>query len=111
MRVLWIKDISFASTGSLRSVLSQGNITLGDIYSVLPFNNTLNKVELKGEDIKTILADKLGVERNILQVSGAKIHYQKQYQSGNWILDKVLVPCLENSTHETSFLTEWVTSF
>ena len=74
-----------------------------DIYSVLPFNNTLNKVALKGKDIKTILSDKLGIERNILQVSGAKIHYRKQYQSGNWVLDKVLVPWLENTTQKTSF--------
>ena len=98
-----IIDISFINTGSLRSVLTRGNITLEDIYSVLPFNNTLNKVALKGTDIKTILADKLGIERNILQVSGARIHYRKEYQSGNWVLDKVLVPCLENTTHETSF--------
>ena len=85
-----IIDISFINTGYLRSVLTCANITLEDIYSVLPFNNTLNKVALKGVDIKTILADKLGIERNILQVSGAKIHYRKDYHSGKWILDNVL---------------------
>ena len=71
-----------------------------DIYSVLPFNNSLNKVELNGKDIKTILSDKLGIEKNILQVSGAKIHYRKDYHSGKWILDNVLVPCTENATNK-----------
>ena len=96
----------------MRSVITHGNITLEDIYSVLPFNNSLNKVELKGKDIKTILSDKLGIEKNILQVSGAKIHYRKDYHSRKWILDNVLVPCTqtekatnENSTENT---TQWV---
>ena len=94
----------------MRSVLTHGNITLEDIYSVLPFNNSLNKVELKGKDIKTILSDKLGIEKNILQVSGAKIHYRKDYHSGKWILDNVLVPCTENATNKnpTEHITQWV---
>ena len=105
-----VTDISFINTGSLRSVLTHGNITLEDIYSVLPFNNSLNKVEFKGKDIKTILSDKLGIEKNILQVSGAKIHYRKDYHSGKWILDNVLVPCTENATNKnsTEHTTQWV---
>ena len=108
-----VTDISFINTGSLRSVLTHGNITLEDIYSVLPFNNSLNKVELKGKDIKTILSDKLGIEKNILQVSGAKIHYRKDYHSGKWILDNVLVPCTENATNKnpTEHTTQWVILF
>ena len=95
-------DISFVQEEGLRSILKHGNITLEDIYSVYPFNNTLDKVELKGKDVKSILSAKLGRRKYVLQVSGAKIHYRKDYRSENWVLDNVLLPCSENDTYKNS---------
>ncbi|MCX8027979.1 MAG: 5'-nucleotidase/apyrase family protein [Thermodesulfovibrionales bacterium] len=50
-------DIGLINRGSIRRNLSTGDITLGDVYEVMPFGNTLFIVYLKGYEIKQILED------------------------------------------------------
>ena len=65
-------DISFVNTGGLRNQLSIGNITLEDMYQILPFNNTLDKITIKGKDIKKVLQSKLKAGKSLLQISGGQ---------------------------------------
>ena len=65
-------DISFVNTGGLRSQLSIGNITIEDMYQILPFNNTLDKITIKGKNIKKVLQSKLKAGKSLLQISGAQ---------------------------------------
>ena len=45
-------DMAFINNGGIRSVLVEGNITGEDIFNILPFNNTVDRVLMKGKDIK-----------------------------------------------------------
>ena len=40
--------------GGLRSPINQGNISVGDIYSLMPFDNTLTLVKLTGEQVRLL---------------------------------------------------------
>ncbi|RME09163.1 MAG: bifunctional metallophosphatase/5'-nucleotidase [Ardenticatenia bacterium] len=44
-------DIAYTNLGGFRADLSPGVITVGDVYGVLPFDNTLVDVEVSGQDI------------------------------------------------------------
>lgn len=44
-------DIGVSNGGGLRSSLQAGNITYGDLLQVLPFNNSLYKVQATGQQI------------------------------------------------------------
>jgi len=44
-------DISFANGGSIRSAINAGNITVGNVRDVLPFNNELCIIEVPGQTI------------------------------------------------------------
>ena len=45
------QQIAFINDGGLRSDIEAGDITAEDVLSVLPFNNTVDLVEISGEDI------------------------------------------------------------
>lgn len=47
-------DISIYNTGGIRAELSKGDVTLGDIYAVYPFDNVLSILKLKGRDVRTL---------------------------------------------------------
>ncbi|WP_107038000.1 5'-nucleotidase C-terminal domain-containing protein [Brumimicrobium mesophilum] len=46
--------ISIMNHGGLRSPISKGNITVGDIYKLMPFDNTVVLVKLPGKEIVSI---------------------------------------------------------
>lgn len=49
-------DAALMGIGGIRSALPAGAITIGDIFEVMPFENTLVIVALKAKDIKAMLA-------------------------------------------------------
>jgi 2',3'-cyclic-nucleotide 2'-phosphodiesterase (5'-nucleotidase family) len=49
-----IVDVAVFNTGGLRRPLPQGNITRGDVYELMPFENELVILTLNGEDVKKI---------------------------------------------------------
>lgn len=51
MRAVSGAQIGCIHGGSLRAPLHQGNITMGDVISLLPFNNTLSIVSITGEQL------------------------------------------------------------
>lgn len=59
-------DIAITNKGGLRSNISEGEITFGDIYNVFPFENTLALLTLNGEQL-------LQLCREIASVGGEAI--------------------------------------
>jgi 2',3'-cyclic-nucleotide 2'-phosphodiesterase (5'-nucleotidase family) len=49
-------DFAIVNNGSLRVPISAGNITLGNIYELMPFENELVLIQLKGKDVFELLA-------------------------------------------------------
>ena len=50
-------DLAVINFGGLRSNLPKGNITFGTIYEILPFENSLCLVSLKGTDLISLFSD------------------------------------------------------
>ncbi|MGL4412359.1 MAG: 5'-nucleotidase C-terminal domain-containing protein [Bacteroidales bacterium] len=50
-------DAAMVNLGGLRSPLYKGDVTVGDIFSIFPFENELTIVELKGCDVKEIIRE------------------------------------------------------
>lgn len=67
-------DIALTNGGGIRASLPQGDITVGDIYTVLPFDNTLTVIEITGRQLLEALEHSVRLlpEQNggFLQVSG-----------------------------------------
>lgn len=83
----WVSDMKRKKTGcqvaiqnggGLRRSLLEGNITVGDMYEIMPFDNALVTMELPGKDLKK------AIDHGILnpkvrdgQFSGLKVEYDK----------------------------------
>lgn len=50
-------DIAIQNGGGVRTDIAAGPITVGDIYTVLPFRNMLVRLTMKGHDLKKVLED------------------------------------------------------
>ncbi len=48
-------DVSIINGGGIRSSIHEGIITLGDVHTVLPFGNTVVKLEMTGGDLLGVL--------------------------------------------------------
>jgi 2',3'-cyclic-nucleotide 2'-phosphodiesterase/3'-nucleotidase len=69
-------DVAFQNTAGIRAVLRKGPITMRDIYQVMPFENTLAKLTMTGDQLKRLFADNLRGGRSSLQVSGLTVKYR-----------------------------------
>ncbi|UPK43964.1 5'-nucleotidase C-terminal domain-containing protein [Paenibacillus pabuli] len=71
-------DFAFMNPGGIRADLPQGDVTFADLAKIQPFGNTLVKLELTGEQIKTLLQQQWGTNADgtpntkTLQISGLK---------------------------------------
>lgn len=54
--------IAVTNIGGIRSTLNQGDITVGDVFEILPFDNSLLILEYKGSDILA-LADAIATKK------------------------------------------------
>jgi len=49
-------DIGLSNMGGMRSAMPQGNVCVGDVIDISPFENTFCIVELKGKDLLELFA-------------------------------------------------------
>jgi 5'-nucleotidase/UDP-sugar diphosphatase len=73
-------EVAMINGGSIRESLKDGNITLSDVYTVLPFPNTIVTMALKGKDLIAVLEKSAELE----QGSGGKLQtFGIQYKMEN----------------------------
>ena len=48
-------DVAMYNSGGLRASISRGDVTLGDIYAVFPFDNIVSIITLTGDKFKALL--------------------------------------------------------
>lgn len=76
-------DIAFQNTGGLRTGIMTGDITMGNLYEVMPFDNTLFTVEMTGTQIMQVLEYGIGNKKiGMLQYSGLKVAYETLSPAG-----------------------------
>lgn len=79
-------QIAITNGGGLRTSLSQGNITMGNMYTLMPFDNTLFTMDLKGSDLKRVLEHGIMNEKyGWVQFYGIKVYYDKDKPLGERI--------------------------
>ena len=54
-----LSDIAIQNGGGTRVDVAAGDYTLGDAYTLLPFNNTIVELSMTGQEIKNVLEDAL----------------------------------------------------
>ncbi len=74
-------QIAMQNSGSIQGNVSEGRFTMGDLYSIMPFDNKIVTMKLKGADILELLNISASRQRGILQVSG--MEYAYYYRSRN----------------------------
>lgn len=86
MRRIVDADIAITNGGGVRAPLMVGTITVGDMYTILPFDNTLVTMEMKGSDIIKVLEH--GIEPDNFgwgQHAGVKLWYTPGAERGEKI--------------------------
>lgn len=80
-------DIAFQNGGGLRASIPRGDITLGTIYGVVPFDNNLVTLDMTGEQIMKVLEHGIYNKKvGMLQYSGLKIIYDGSFSGGGGIV-------------------------
>jgi len=67
-------DIAVINSGGIRAPLPEGTVTVGDVFTVLPFDNTIVLVPMKGWQVRQLfdfIAQRVG-KRGFAQIAGAE---------------------------------------
>ncbi len=75
-------DIALQNSGGIKSTISSGAISLRDLYDLLPFENSVVKLELQGWEIENILEESLAEQGSFLQASGLQCLYSSKNPKG-----------------------------
>ncbi len=84
-------DVALLNGGGVRASIQEGNITLKDVYTVLPFDNAVVLLEMEGKTLKAALEH--GVSQypsaagSFLQVSGISYTFDANKEVGERIVD------------------------
>lgn len=68
-------EVGLMNMGGIRNVLSEGDITVGNVFEILPFENALCVVKIKGAQLKRLFEQVAG--RGGEAISGARIEISK----------------------------------
>ncbi|MCB2290716.1 5'-nucleotidase C-terminal domain-containing protein [Clostridium sp. CS001] len=91
MRKVAGTQIGITNGGGLRVPVAAGNITMGNMYEVMPFDNTLVTMELKGSDLKRVIENGIdNKEIGWVQIGGVKVYYDSKAEFGNKITAMIL---------------------
>ncbi len=87
--------ISFANSGGLRASIDAGDITMGEVLTVLPFSNTLATFKISGAGVIAALENGLSQIEDVAgrfpQVAGLKYSFDKTAAAGSRLVGDVLV--------------------
>lgn len=74
-------DIAIQNSGGLRASIDSGEVTMGEVLTVLPFQNTLSTFQLKGSDVIAALENGVSqvdeVKGRFPQVAGVKFTWTR----------------------------------
>ena len=76
-------DVGLTNSGGIKSNISNGPVTLRNLYEILPFENNLITVELPGYELENLIEQSLsGGKSGFLQSSGIECLYSNLNPSG-----------------------------
>jgi 2',3'-cyclic-nucleotide 2'-phosphodiesterase (5'-nucleotidase family) len=90
MRISSGADIAIFGGGSIRVSVPAGDVTVGSIYAVLPFDNFLEVLEIKGSTLKAALENSVSAYPaqlgGFLQVSGFSFSFDPSKKAGSRVV-------------------------
>lgn len=84
-------QIGLMNSGGIRCSIDKGNITMGKLYEAMPFDNTVVKIELTGEQLKKNIEN--GIDNQSIgwvEVAGIKVVYDINKEFGNRVVSMAL---------------------
>lgn len=63
-------DIALHNSGGTQNNIQMGDFTLGDLFSIMPFDNHIVTMTLTGQQIQELLGVSASLQRGLLQISG-----------------------------------------
>lgn len=66
-------DVALMNSGGVRADLPEGALDYGGLYSVLPFDNRLVTVRMRGAALRTVLRDNARADDGALGLAGARV--------------------------------------
>lgn len=79
--------IAFANSGGLRASIDAGEVSMGEVLTVLPFQNTIATFQLKGSDVLAALENGASqmdeIAGRFMQVSGLKYSVDRSKPAGS----------------------------
>jgi 5'-nucleotidase / UDP-sugar diphosphatase len=85
----WKTDVGFYNAAGVRAPLIAGPVTYGQLYQVLPFENTVVSVDLTGDQLREVLEDASG-RAGRLQIGGGSWVYRFLNDSGKRVLEATI---------------------
>jgi 2',3'-cyclic-nucleotide 2'-phosphodiesterase (5'-nucleotidase family) len=83
-------DFALTNSGGLRTNIDAGDITFGEVFEVMPFDNTLVVVELDGNAVRQVLEEGSTGEHGLVEVSGLKFTFNYDLPAGSRIVGDVI---------------------
>ncbi len=71
-------DMAFQNSGGIRNIINKGEVKIRDIYQIMPFENTLVKLTMTGEQIEKLIRDNFRGQKSSMQISGLTVKYKLQ---------------------------------
>jgi 5'-nucleotidase len=66
-------DFGVVNSGGLRADLHGPDVTFGEVFEILPFDNYVTRIELSGREMQQLFELTLNSEHGSLQVSGLRV--------------------------------------
>jgi 2',3'-cyclic-nucleotide 2'-phosphodiesterase (5'-nucleotidase family) len=104
-------DLSMTNKGGVRTDLPAGTITPRDVFNVLPFDNTLSAVSIKGNFLRELIENKVQYGGSGLYVGGLKVKVDRSRPKGSRVIELLVggKPCNPDSSYRlvtTDYLLE-----
>ena len=83
-------DVAMYNNAGIRADISKGPITYGQLYQMLPFDNVMTAMDLKGADIKAVLEVAVSCPRVNTLVAGMSFVYDCGKPSGSRVSNMMI---------------------
>lgn len=79
-------DIGIVNNGGIRCNINAGDITKGMIFTLMPFDDTIETTKLTGAQLRTMFENAFADGGKGIQISGIKVTYSSKLSSGNRVI-------------------------
>ena len=83
-------QIAIHNTGGIRAKISKGKITWGNVFEVLPFQNTMITLKLTGAQLKKTLERGLVTGIGMAALSGVRVQFDRTKPPGQQVVSLLL---------------------